>query len=110
MEPALELLHEAGSELERAIALAEHAGSPDDAVRAAATRSARLALRGSLRDRGINAAADLDAPALEALLQEAGLRPPRGVAELVAGSLGRTEAMTAAMAAVAWAASSLRVM
>ena len=109
MDVALELLREAGSELERAIALAEDPGSPDDVVRAAAARTAQLALRGVLRDRGINAVAGADPAALEALLQEAALRPPQGVAELVAGSLGRTEAMTAAMASVAWAATSLRV-
>src|SRR4051812_33852175 len=100
MDVALELLRDAGAELERAVALAEDPGSADAEVCAAATRAAGLALRGILRDRGINAAAGADAPALEALLQEAALRPPEGVAELVTGSLGRTEAMTAALAAV----------
>ena len=109
MERAVQLLDEAGRELERAIALAEDPRTPDDSVRAAAAAATRLALQAALRDRGLNAVDGLDPPALAALLQEAALRPPQGVAELLAGSPGRGQSMTAAMAAVAWAASSLRV-
>jgi hypothetical protein len=96
MDAARDLVHEAGLELERAIAASD--GS-------AAVRAARLALRGVLRDRGFVVAEGASPGALEALLQEAGLRPPRGVLELAAGE----GSVAAAAAAVTWASASLRV-
>jgi hypothetical protein len=101
MDAARDLVHEAGLELERAIA------ASDDC---AAVRAARLALRGVLRDRGFVVADGASPGALEALLQEAGLRPPQGVLELAGGgAVEGSLARTAAAAAVTWASASLRV-
>jgi hypothetical protein len=108
MPSARELLALAGSELERAV----DPTATDVTALAAARRAAELSLRAVLADRGIVAAPDAGPPALGALLGEAGLRPPDGVAALagIAGSapLERAEALVAAAAATTWGTASLR--
>jgi hypothetical protein len=105
------LLAEAGEELRRAIRLAENPRTEDDVVRASASGAALLALRAVLCDREIDAPADLESKALAVLLDKATLDPPQGVARLVGietPALDRAATVTAALAAVTWAAASLR--
>jgi hypothetical protein len=108
MASARELLALAGSELERAV---DPAATEATAL-AAARRAAELSLRAVLADRGIVAAPEAGPAALGALLGEAGLRPPEGVAALtgIAGAAprDRAAALAAAAAATSWGAGSLR--
>ena len=106
-DPAATLFADAGTELERAVRLAEDPAAADRAVLASARRAAGLAVRGILLERGSAAARPAGDEALPALLQDAGLRAPAGVVELLlGGDAGRTAAVTAAMAAVTWSAAS----
>ncbi len=106
-DPAATLFADAGTELERAVRLAEDPATTDQAVLASARRAAGLAVRGILLERGGATAAGASDDALPALLLEGGLRAPGGVAELLLGEdAGRTPAVTAAMAAVTWSAAS----